>query len=773
MSINDSNGSVHNEQFGKSENMESGNSDITDNADEKSAQQAELEDSKKKKTKAKKSDSGPGSVKEKSASAGRAKKSKSSKTAAKSDSRAEDDKVTDVSDADKLKKKTKAPAKEKPEEKLLETAEPPADSEKSEKADDSAKKVKQKKGKKVAEPDKEAPESEAVEAVLEAEDTKPPAVKETTGEKPAGEPTPPKYIPEKIDYTKLSKEDLVKVLKDLLDTGQAMDIRKDVEAIKSNFYKKHKAEVEDIRKSFLASGGQPQDFKVEESPVEAELKELLSRHKELRNELSKKLEEEKEKNLEKKYKIIEGITELINSQESLNKTFQEFRDLQNQWREIGPVPQQNLKDLWESYHYHVEAFYDYIKINKELRDLDLKKNLEAKIKLCETAEELLLEPSVVEAFRKLQKLHDQWREIGPVPIDKRTEIWDRFKEATTKINRKHQEYFVNLKQEQKKNYEEKLLLCEKVENISTEEISNHTEWEKKSHEIIELQKMWKTIGFAPKKYNTQVYERFRKACDAFFDKKREYYSQNREEQQNNLQLKTELCIQAEGLQDSNDWKKTTDELIALQKRWKEIGPVPAKQSDKIWRRFRAACDHFFNNKSEYFSQIDTRYEENLEMKNKLIEEIENFKLTSDVEKNLNSLKELQRQWSEIGFVPLKNKNEVQDRYRKAINAKFDQLKLDENKKALLKFRSRIENIAGKPNSQQRLRMERDKLFNKLKQMENDITLWENNIGFFTDSENAESMISDVNRKIESAKNKIEQLKGKIKMLDEFEEGENA
>ena len=223
------------------------------------------------------------------------------------------------------------------------------------------------------------------------------------------------------------------------------------------------------------------------------------------------------------------------------------------------------------------------------------------------------------------------------------------------------------------------------------------------------------------------------------------------------------------MQESTDWKKTTDELIALQKRWKEIGPVPTKQSDKIWKRFRAACDHFFNNKSKYFSQIDTRYEENLEMKNKLIEEIENFELTSDVEKNLNSLKDMQRQWSEIGFVPLKHKNEIQDRYRKAINSKFDLLKLDENKKALLKFRSRIENIINKPNSQQRLRIERDKLFNKLKQMENDISLWENNIGFFADSENAESMINDVNRKIESARNKIEQLKGKIKMLDEYED----
>jgi hypothetical protein len=585
----------------------------------------------------------------------------------------------------------------------------------------------------------------------------------------SGKATPPKYIPEEIDYTKLSREDLVKVLSDIIGTGMVGDIRHDVEAIKSSFYKKNKAEIDEIRKNFLADGGQIQDFKVEESPVEAELKELLNKYRDLRNDVSKKLDDEKITNLTEKYRIIEAIKELVNSQESLNRTFQEFRDLQNQWREIGPVPQQNLKDLWESYHYHVEAFYDYIKINKELRDLDLKKNLESKMKLCETAEELLLEPSVVEAFKHLQKLHDQWREIGPVPLEKRTEIWERFKEATTKINRKHQEYFVSLKHDQKKNLEEKIMLCNKAEEISILDLSNHKEWEEKSNELIELQKVWKTIGFAPKKYNTQVYERFRKACDTFFEKKREYYSQNREEQQNNLQLKTELCIQAEALKDNTDWKKTTDEFIALQKKWKEIGPVPLKQSDKIWKRFRAACDTFFANKVKFFSQADSRYEENLEKKRKLIELIGTFEPTSDVEKNLNALKDFQRQWSEIGFVPIKYKNEIQDQYRLVLNNKFDQLKLDDNKKALLKFRNRVEGITGRPNSQHRLHVERDKCFNKLKQLENDITLWENNIGFFANSANAESMINDVNNKIEAAKLKIEQLKGKIRMLDEFED----
>lgn len=576
-----------------------------------------------------------------------------------------------------------------------------------------------------------------------------------------------KYSEEEIDFSKLSKEDLVKLLKDLIENGSYYDIRRKVELIKTHFYKKHKTDIEQIRKIFIEDGGQIQDFKIEENPLEVKLKELLDRYKDFRNEHNKKQDDNKVDNLEKKYRIIEEIKELVNSQESLNKTFHEFRDLQNRWRELGPVPQLNLKDLWESYHYQVEAFYDYIKINKELRDLDLKKNLEAKMKLCENAEALILEPSVVEAFRKLQKLHDQWREIGPVTIDKRSEIWERFKDSTAKINRKHQEYFVGLKQDQKKNHEEKIAICEKAEEIAAFEIDNNKDWEEKSKEIIELQKIWKTIGFAPKKFNTDVYERFRIACDKFFEKKRSHYSFNREEQQNNLQLKTELCIQAEGLQDSNDWKKTTDELIKLQKRWKEIGPVPVKYSDKIWKRFRAACDKFFESKTAFYSTIDSRYEENLQFKRSLIEDIKNFELTTNVEQNLNTLQDFQRKWTEIGFVPIKEKNEIQELYRKAINEKFDQLKLDDNKKVILKFRNRVDNIMHKPNSQHRMNVERDKCFNKLKQLENDITLWENNIGFFAKSKNASSLIDDVNQKIADAKIKIQQLKERIRVMDEM------
>jgi hypothetical protein len=578
----------------------------------------------------------------------------------------------------------------------------------------------------------------------------------------------PSTEPEHIDYAALSKEDLVAVLKDLIDKGTVTDIMHDVDAIKVQFYKKHKADIEKKRKKFYEEGGAPEDFKVEEDPLEKTLKDYLTRYKEYKAEYNKLLEEDKHKNLEEKYRIIEEIKDLVNRKESINKTFQEFRELQRRWREVGPVPQQNLKDLWETYHHHVETFYDYIKINQELRDLDLKKNFEAKLGLCEKAEELLLEPNVITAFKLLQTLHEQWREIGPVPVEMRTEIWNRFKETTSKINKRHQEYFLNLKQEQKKNLEAKTLLCDKVEEILTFEIDSHQKWENYSHEIIKLQKVWRTIGFAPKKDNNKIYKRFRDACDSFFNRKREFYSQTRQLLDDNLQLKTDLCIQAEALSESSEWKKTTEELIALQKRWKEIGPVPHKNSDKIWKRFRSACDKFFENKSNHFASIDNSYESNLKKKEDLIEKIKNNRLSSNVEENLKILKEFQREWANIGFVPYDVKDEIQNKYRQAINEKFDDLKIDEDKKDLLKFKTKLDNLHTKSNFDYRMNQEREKFVAKLKQLENDIVLWENNIGFFAKSKNADTMIREVKNKISNAKRKIEVLTEKIKMIDEMD-----
>lgn len=570
------------------------------------------------------------------------------------------------------------------------------------------------------------------------------------------------------DYTIMSNAELVEALKVLLNEKPIQIIRADVEIIKINFYKRHKSEIDKKRKEFVDAGGDVEQFVAPEDQYEPQIKELLKQYRDLRSKYNRDFEGQKVQNLIEKQKIIETIKELVNKTDSVNQSFQEFRELQQRWREIGPVPQSNLNDLWETYHHHVQHFYDFVKINNELRDLDLKRNLEEKIVLCEKAEELLLEPSVISAFKKLQKYHNQWREIGPVPKEHRTETWERFKEATAKINKKHQEYFEGQRDDQKHNLDAKVALCEKAEELSTVAITSNKEWNKRSKEMIELQKVWKTIGFAPKKDNNKVYERFRLACDAFFNNKRDFYTDAREEQQNNLQLKTELCIQAESLKDSTEWKKVTEDLIQLQKRWKEIGSVPRKYSDELWKRFRAACDYFFNQKSQHFAQVDNKYEDNLKAKEQLIEEIENYQIVEKVEDNLTVLKEFQRRWAEIGYVPIQQKESIQKRYRDAINKHFESLKIDESKRNLLKFKSRLDNVHGNPRQENKVRMERDKLFNRLRQIESDITLWENNIGFFAKSKNAEQMIKDVERNISKGREEMKMLEEKIKMIDKLD-----
>jgi hypothetical protein len=588
-------------------------------------------------------------------------------------------------------------------------------------------------------------------------------------EKKPSEPIHPKK--EKPDYATLSLIELVNAMRDVLDSNGDHDIKDEVEAIKAAFYKQVKEETEEQKKQFIEDGGDEEEFEAEENPYEQDIKDLLKRYRQIRHEFNKKMEQEKEVNLQVKYDIIEEIKGLIHKEESINKTFQEFRDLQQRWREIGLVPQARMKDLWDTYHFHVESFYDYIKINRELRDLDLKKNLEMKIKLCEQAEELLLETNIIRAFNQLQKLHDRWREIGPVPRENKDDIWERFKASTAKINKKHQEYFEGRKTEQKNNLEAKRALCEQVEEINEMELDSHKDWGEKSKEVVNLQRVWRTIGFAPRKDNNKIYKRFREACDAFFDAKREFYSKNKELQQNNLQLKTDLCMQAEALKESTDWRKTTQDLINIQKQWKEIGPVPRKNSEALWKRFRAACDYFFEKKSEHFSNIDSEQDDNLKAKEQLVTDVESFKPTDDADENLKVLKDFQRRWTEIGHVPIRKKDDIQKKYREAINKLFDDLNLDESKRNLLRFRTKMASFSESSRGQNKMRLERDKYMNKLKQLENDLVLLDNNIGFFAKSKNAEALIKDVKRKIDQTREKIEMLKDKIRVIDEMDQSE--
>ncbi len=564
------------------------------------------------------------------------------------------------------------------------------------------------------------------------------------------------------DYTHKSKEELVAIFEQLLATRPVQTLRRDAEAIKVAFYKTYRAEVDQMRRAFVEGGGSLEDFVPTPDENEQRLKALFAQYRDKRNEYMAGLDREKEENYKTKLQIIEELKELIGGSETLNATFNTFRDLQKRWKETGPVPQTHLKDLWETYNLYVENFYNFIKINKELRDLDLKKNYEIKLQLCEDAEALLLEPSVITAFHKLQKLHEQWRETGPVANEYKDQLWERFREASTKINKRHQEHFEHLKEEQKRNLELKTELCVKAEELSVAPLSTRKEWNKASEQLIEIQKVWKTIGFAPKKDNTKIYERFRNACDKFFENKRAFYLQNKQEMENNLTLKTEICVAAEALQESDQWKKTTDELISLQKKWKEIGPVSRRHSDAIWKRFRAACDHFFERKAAHFASIDAQYEDNLAKKRQLLEELKAFTVESR-DKGFEAIKELQRRWSEIGFVPIKYKEAIQTEYRQAVDAIFAQLRGSEKEHRLERFKHKLAGMS--ESGDKRLRYERDRLYNKMKQMEADIALLENNIGFFSKSKNAEAMIRDVKEKIKRYREEMATIVEKINMID--------
>ena len=567
------------------------------------------------------------------------------------------------------------------------------------------------------------------------------------------------------DYAEMSKEQLIDAMVSLVNNEEVLSYRDDVENVKACFYKKHKAEVAEIRAKFVEDGNEEKDFKAPVDPLEEKLKELYNLYREKRNKFNELIELQKVENLKQKYAIVDKIEKLINSQETLNQTFEEFKNLQKQWREIGLVPQADAKKLWESYNYQVERFYDFVKINKELRDLDLKRNTDQKIKLCEKAEELLLEPKVVKAFKELQKLHDQWREIGPVVATQKEELWERFKQATTKINKRHQEYHENIKKEQESNYKAKNLICEKAEEIIAPDYKTRKEWETKSTEILELQKIWKLIGFAPKKYNNKVYERFRNACDKFFEKKRDFYAQNKEEADNNLQLKEDLCIQAEALKDSTEWKKTTEILKNLQAKWKTIGAVPRKNSEEIWQRFRAACNAFFDNKQQFFANKDKEQDENLKLKEQLIKEVENFQFSDNDEANISALKELQKRWSSIGQVPRANKDSVQDRFRKAIDAQFNKINIDETKRNEVRVKNLIESVKNSPQAYEKLRAEKERIKNRLESLRQQLILSENNLGFFAKSKNADNMIEGFKKKLEKSKNEVAALNNLVSMLN--------
>lgn len=575
---------------------------------------------------------------------------------------------------------------------------------------------------------------------------------------------------QEIDYNTKSLKELVDLFNQLLETENHQVIYKNAEVIKATFYKTLKKEkiaggYAVVENPVLESDVAGEDLQNELSQnpfqdIENEFKSIYSKYKSLRASFVQEQDKKKEDNYKEKLAIIEELKTLIEKQDDPNKTFPEFRNLQNKWRSVGPVPQTNHADIYNTYKLYEEKFYDYVKISKDLRDLDFKKNLDAKLALCQKAEDLINEDNVVEAFKKLQKLHEEWKEYGPVDKENREQIWERFRQATSAVNKKHQAYFEGQKEVQKENLAKKTALCEKVEEIAQREITDSNMWNSLSKEIESIQKEWKTIGFASKKDNQKIYDRFRAACDNFFARKRDFYVEFKSVMQENIDKKIKLCEEAEALQDSTDWKKATDQLINLQKLWKESGPVSRKKSDQIWKRFRAACDHFFENKNKHFGTQDVEFDKNLEAKLALIEEIKNYVSESD-SADLAAFKDFQKRWESIGFVPFKMKDKVAEAYNSALSEKFGDVK-----NQLSERRPRRSNRQERGNRQDRApRSERDRLIQKFVKIEQEIATYENNIGFFAKSKNADALLEGLRKKIDVAKEELKQIEEQIKVID--------
>lgn len=567
-----------------------------------------------------------------------------------------------------------------------------------------------------------------------------------------------------IDFSTLSTEEIVRQMQKLVSEYPVGLIKETIESLPELFEAQYKEEYEKALADFTADGDSPEGFEYKNDTKER-FNNIYKLYKEKRNSASKKNEAEREENLKIKLGIIEELKALIQKEESLDKTFQEFRDLQERWRNTGMVPQGQLNGLLETYHLHVENFYNYIKINKELRDLDLKRNLDAKLQLCDEAEKLVEENNIAESFKQLQLLHARWKEIGPIPKEQKEPVWERFKNATSQINDKYHSFFESLKKEQEDNLKVKEEICEKAANIANGEYKSISEWNTATKNIIDLQEEWKHSGTIPQKERNRIYKKFRAACDVFFDRKRDFYKKMLEEQEKNLELKNQLCEKVEAIKDSTDWKVTTDKIISYQKEWKKIGPAPKKYSNKVWMRFRAACDNFFNNKSAFFKDIDSEQEKNLEKKKALIEEVKQFTLSGNNDTDIAKLKEYQSRWAEIGFVPIKAKDAIQEEFRGLINNWFDKLNLDEFDRNLERYRAKINSFDSGDNKEYKIINEREKLVAKIRQLETDVNTWENNIGFISKSNKSQGLINELTSQIEKTKQRLALLKEKLKAID--------
>lgn len=562
---------------------------------------------------------------------------------------------------------------------------------------------------------------------------------------------------------KLTKEDILNRLKEIENDVESAS-RVEIDGLKQAFYKIHVSEVEEAKQQFIANGGAEADFLPTPDPLEEEFKQLMSAIKEKRNQTNAELEKQKEMNLQVKLSIIEELKDLIESTEDPNKNYAEFKRLQQQWNEVTLIPQGKANELWKNYQLNVEKFYDLLKLNNEFREYDFKKNQAIKIHLCEAAERLTEEEDVVSAFHQLQKLHQEFRDTGPVAKDLREEIWTRFKNASTIVNRRHQKHFEQLKEQERQNLDQKTVICEIVEGIDFNELKNFSDWDNKTKEIIALQNKWKTIGFAPQKMNTKIFERFRKACDEFFHKKAEFFKETKDVMTQNLEKKRALIEKAEALKESTDWKATSEQFVKLQKEWKEIGPVARKYSDAIWKKFIGACDYFFEQKGKATSSQRSTEQINLEKKKAIISQLKELQQQAEDSEVAQKVRDLMKEWNETGHVPFREKDKIYKQYHELVDNAFKQFNMTSVGKKFSNFKSAVKDVQDK--GVQSIYKEREKLVRNYETMKSELITYQNNLGFLTaSSKKGNSLLDELNKKVEKLQEDIKEAEEKIREMD--------
>lgn len=560
-----------------------------------------------------------------------------------------------------------------------------------------------------------------------------------------------------------TQEEVVARVKELAEADAPAE-KQELDALKQAFYKIHKANVAAARAQFIENGGEPEAFLPAPNVLEDEFKAAMNVIKQKRAELQAELDRQKEENLQKKQEILERIKALSATPEEANQAYKEFKELQNQWKELTLVPAEKANELWKTYQLYVEQYYDQLKLNNEFREYDFKKNLEIKTRLCETAEKLNEEADVISAFQQLQALHQEFKETGPVAKELREEIWARFKAASTAVNKRHQQYFEELKQKEEENLAHKTALCEKIETIDLTAIKTAAAWEAQTQQIIEMQKEWRTIGFAPQKMNVKIFERFRGACDRFFTEKAAFFKRLKEEQAQNLAKKTELCEKAEALKDSTDWKATADKLMQIQKEWKTIGAVPKKHSESLWQRFIGACDYFFEQKGKNTASQRGEEKENLQKKEQVIEKLKALLETDEEENKQDAVRGLMKEWNEIGFVPFKEKDRIYKAYHETVDQLFKALNMSAARRRLDNFKNNLKNDAKEGG--QGLSRERERLVRAYENKRSEIKTYENNLGFLTcSSKKGSSLLNEMNKKMEKLKDELNLIGEKIAAID--------